>query len=110
MKVAANLAGIDDFRNGMATLQARVKAAIGERLRQGAEGVAEAARARVGEGALAESIAVEDGEDGVRVVVGASYAAFVEFGTRRAPARPFLTPALAERRADIVTGLGEDLR
>jgi HK97 gp10 family phage protein len=110
MKVAANLEGIDDFRNGMATLQARVKAAIGERLRQGAEEVAEAARVRVREGALAESIAVDDGEDGVRVVVGVPYAAFVEFGTRRSPARPFLVPALAERRADIVTGLGGALR
>lgn len=67
---------------------------------------------------LANSIATGIAEDGMSGTVSAGgaiapYAPFVEFGTTRAPAQPFLGPALAthaERiRRDIVTALGQAL-
>ena len=73
----------------------------------GAE-VADAARALAPtrSGRLRASIQVEPAADAVQVdvIADAPYAAFVEFGTLRRPARPFLAPALqfARRRLDLL--------
>jgi HK97 gp10 family phage protein len=57
-------------------------------------------------GRLRESIQVEAVADAPAVDVAATapYAAFVEFGTLRRPARPFLSPSLqfARRRLDVL--------
>lgn len=55
-------------------------------------------RAAVDTGRLRNSITHEVAEDGLSAVVGTNveYAPYVEFGTRRMRARPFLFPALEE--------------
>jgi len=50
-----------------------------------------------GSSPLAESIRAEkDPDGGMRVFTDKSYARYVEFGTVKQPARPFLTPATEE--------------
>lgn len=51
-------------------------------------------------GALRESIHIEPGDTraSYQVVAGVPYARWVEFGTHRAPAQPFLTPAVQHVR------------
>ena len=70
--------------------------------------VAEAARKAAPQrsGRVRDSIEIQAADDApaVDVVATAPYAAFVEFGTRRSPARPFLAPALqsARRRLGVL--------
>lgn len=61
-----------------------------------AERIADVARqlCPVRTGRLRASISAEQQAAGAKVVAAAPYAAAVEFGTRDAPAQPFLRPAL----------------
>lgn len=70
-----------------------------------AEQIVAGARSRVfrnlktpkGNSPLAESIRAEKDPDGsLRIFTDKSYARYVEFGTIKQPARPFLTPAVEE--------------
>lgn len=71
-----------------------VNAASAERIAQEAQG-----RAPRDTGELADSIEAKPGEDDeYRVEVGVWYAHFLEFGTSRQGARPFLTPAAEAER------------
>lgn len=45
-------------------------------------------------GALGHSISAASDQGGAQVAAIARYARYVEYGTRRSPARPFLRPAL----------------
>lgn len=68
-------------------------------------------RAPVRTGFLRSSIrAQEANEREVRVVAGAEYAKFVEFGTSRQAPRPYLRPTLNEDRGDIVEAMRRILR
>ena len=60
------------------------------------EAVADEARAMcpVDTGRLRVSIAVNSGEDGAEITANTDYAAYVEFGTWKMAAQPFLVPAL----------------
>lgn len=64
-----------------------------------------------GSGALRASIEIVAGADPLttRVVAGAPYAKFVEFGTRHVAARPFLHPALALEKPRLVAALSAAL-
>lgn len=76
---------------------------IGGALAKGAEVVAEAARAScpVDTGALRASISASADGSSASVTAGAPYAAYVEFGTCKMAAQPFLVPALLNN-ADAV--------
>lgn len=54
------------------------------------------ARAPVRTGYLRDSITVRKQSGGYEVHVGAKYGLYVEYGTRNAPAQPYLTPAAQE--------------
>ena len=73
-------------------------AAIDRGAKAYADAVADLAQqlAPVDTGALRESIHVEAGDQAgaYRVVAGVPYAVHVEFGTHKAAAQPFLTPAV----------------
>ena len=60
------------------------------------EAVADEARAMcpVDTGNLQSSIAVSAGSDGAEISANTDYAAYVEFGTWKMAAQPFLVPAL----------------
>ena len=88
---------------------------IGPGLAESAELVADVARrkAPVRTGALRESIDTKVSKTRARIRVGrtghgagAPYARFLEFGTKNAPAQPFMRPALDEsrRRIEVIFG------
>jgi HK97 gp10 family phage protein len=62
-------------------------------------------------GRLRNSIAVELEEGGMNGAVGTNvkYAPFVEFGTSRTPAQPYLLPAFEEERAVFIERLKREL-
>lgn len=68
-----------------------------------ANGVVDIAKdnAPVLSGALRDSIHVESDGDDHAVVVGVDYGAFVEFGTSRMAAQPYLGPAVAKVRKKL---------
>lgn len=83
----------------------RYDAALSQMIADLADEIVVGARTRVygnlknprGNSPLAESIrSVSDPEGGLRVFTDKPYARYVEFGTVRQPARPFLTPAIEE--------------
>lgn len=68
--------------------------------------LADAIRTRAGElapGRLGEALAVLPAEGGADLTAP-GYARFVEFGTRKMQARPFLRPALEEARTRLRAG------
>lgn len=94
-------------------LESEIENAAYEAIMGGGDCIAEEARRRVrvqrrsgpkGESPLADSIElVEDRQElGVKVVALAPYARFVEFGTRRMAARPFMHPAALGVKNQIV--------
>jgi HK97 gp10 family phage protein len=89
-----------------ATLDPRVTAAM----RAGAEAIEQEAKARVtvASGDLRDAIHTEVDGDDVYVMAGDDdvfYGHFVEFGTTRTPARPFLVPALEARRESVLASV-----
>lgn len=87
------------------------KAAIDRGVEKGAEQIAELARqlAPVDTGALRESIHVEPAENGVvRVVASVPYAVYVEYGTARMAAQPFLTPAT--QHTNVLAAIAIEMR
>lgn len=61
-------------------------------------------------GRLQASISVSQDGNGAYVSAGTDYAPYVEFGTSKAAAQPFLVPALlsvSAELADIISGGGE---
>jgi HK97 gp10 family phage protein len=81
-------------------------------IQEAAELVAETAKALAPKrtGKLAGSIEVVADHDGASVVAEAPYASFVEFGTLKKPARPFLGPALRSQKGEVLRRLIEALR
>lgn len=93
-----------------ASLQPRVNVAV----HQGAELVASRAKDKapdappIGEG-LVEDIHVEDNEDGSYVLTN-WMAHFLEFGTVKMAAQPFLIPAAEESKDEVAAGVTAALR
>ena len=79
-----------------ADLGPEIAAVAARVLEDGAAEIVRAAQDRIGPGNLANSIAAEEGGDPLQWTVRARapYARFVEFGTRRMAARPYLGPAV----------------
>ena len=84
---------------------------LSQALQQGADIVAEEARRNVARNrdpqrplpsTLADRIAVVPEASGADVVAAAPHAPFVEFGTRRMPAEPFLHPAFLASRDRVL--------
>lgn len=104
-------------------LSHRADGAIGEAISRGLDEVAATARANVvalrdpgrpSSSPLVESIQSESDVDGLSGAVRAGgetapYAGFVEFGTIRSPAQPFLMPALTAHEERIRGGIAEAL-
>lgn len=69
------------------------------------------ARAPVSTGLLRSSIRTESISAGkeAQVVVDAPYAGFVEFGTYKMGARPFLSPAVAEHEEEFMLEIAKPL-
>jgi HK97 gp10 family phage protein len=108
-------------------LKSAAEAAVGGAIARGVDRIAADARGNVAAlrdpgrpspSLLAASITTTLADDGLSGTVGAGsatapYAPYVEFGTTRAPAQPFLGPALVANAAriceDIAAALGDAL-
>jgi HK97 gp10 family phage protein len=105
--------------NRFPQVAAELKAGRARIVKETAETVRDDAkqRAPVRTGQLRDSIAVEGEGDAARVTVGAPHGVYVEYGTSRSPAQPFLWPAVEAARAgyrqawtDFLNGQGGGLR
>lgn len=101
---------------GLQTFAADIGKAVDAGVQQTAEAIAQEAQrlVPVDTGALRTSIEVFGaGGSGARTVEagqGLDYAAFVEYGTAKAPAQPFMTPAAARHRADLPKNIAAQLK
>lgn len=100
---------------GLEAIRRGLPGAIGRGVDRAAQQIATTARSLVpvDTGALRASIRVEPGRDETsRTVVagggGVEYAAFIEYGTSRAPAQPFMTPAAAQ--VDVAAEVADEVR
>ena len=122
------ITGLDAMRRHLEALSGAARSAAAAALSDVAKGVSAEVRATLDQatpgasltgappadpsGRLAASVSVDDDPDAVRsvVTVSAPFAQFLEFGTVRMAARPFLRPAAlrAQRSAKVL--LAEALR
>jgi HK97 gp10 family phage protein len=114
--VRARIAGLERLAPQARQMAATVGEAMTVVLLEGARAIAANARARVlalkddsGPSVLAQSLRVEDTDTGAVVMADAAHAPYVEFGTRRAAAQPFLGPAMDEERPGIIERVGRTL-
>ncbi len=107
------------FHRGRFAILDQLGGVAGEAVLGLAEELADEARTRVMEqrhpdrtlpSTLADSIIVESTENGAAVRATASYAPYVEFGTRRMAARPFLAPAAEYMRGIEGNAIADALR
>ena len=98
--------GLDGPQRKLRKIPAQIEKEVSVALNEGAERIADGARARVSvdSGSLRNSIHVRQSEEGMSASVetSAEHARHVEFGTRHAPARPFLLPAFDEAKPKVV--------
>lgn len=105
-RLTVRITGIDRLRVALEQLPDDIKDELRRAVRESAEAVVEETRRTVPVGAtgnLRDHVAAHPEDDGLRMTVGwidaeDYYARFVEFGTRRMPARPSLGPALEAER------------
>jgi HK97 gp10 family phage protein len=64
--------------------------------------------APVDTGYLRDSGFAREADYGADVVFGAPYSAYVELGTSRAPAQPYVRPAIDEHEGEIVDAVGQE--
>ena len=96
--------------NKMPQLEGKVRRLAAQEVTSAAEECAELARNRapVLSGELRASIEVQpESELSKTVVVGKFYGSFVEFGTHKMAAKPFLTPATETTRPNFLAEMGK---
>jgi HK97 gp10 family phage protein len=98
IQINIDVAGAEEFKQAMKQFDSGMQRQVHERLANWAAEVKESAgqRVPVKTGQLRDSIYAKIGEWVAEVGAEASYAVFVEFGTRYMRARPFLYPAVQE--------------
>lgn len=109
MKVRAEITGLREI---MRRLKVDTGEALGPAAMAGAEVIRAAAEKKAPRdtGFLAESIVAE--QEGPEVLIGpqAPYGLYVEMGTSKTPAQPFLRPALDESGEAALEAMAEELR
>ena len=114
-EITIKVKGIPEALASLRKYQSKKKEQIKHELRKGAfkvEGLAKDVVA-VDSGRLKSSITTDDSDIGIllmRVGTNVFYAVYVEFGTKRMPARPYLFPAFFAYENDIVKAIGRVLR
>jgi HK97 gp10 family phage protein len=100
--------------SGFRLHQRRTQQSLARELNKWARAAASLAQqlAPVRTGELRDSIAVETSSDGlvVRIVAGVDYAIFVERGTVYMAAQPFIEPAVAVIKPELIKSLKRILR
>ena len=96
VEVTCNLEGVEEFKKAVEKLDSAMQRQIREQLAKWAANVKDAAKqlAPVRTGYLRSSLYAEIQGWTAKIGAEASYAGFVEFGTRYMQARPYIYPAL----------------
>jgi len=96
VEVTCNLEGVEEFKKAVEKLDSTMQRQIHEQLAKWAANVKDAAKqlAPVRTGYLRSSLYAEIQGWTAKIGAEASYAGFVEFGTRYMQARPYIYPAL----------------
>ena len=99
VEVTCNLEGVEEFEKALEKLDSAMQRQIHEQLAKWAANVKDAAKqlAPVRTGYLRSSLYAEIQGWTAKIGAEASYAGFVEFGTRYMQARPYIYPALQRR-------------
>ena len=92
------------YSGSLEALAAQIEERVGEAVAAGAEAVAENARSvcPVDTGALRDSISVSLGAE---ISANTDYAAYVEFGTSRMAAQPYLVPSLLGNENAVLSAM-----
>lgn len=93
------------------SLAEQIKSRLPSALLAGAEAVAESARGMcpVDTGTLQASISASSSGDSAQVSAGADYGIYVELGTYKMAAQPFLVPALAAAEGEVLAAISGGL-
>lgn len=85
----------------------KIRETLPAALMAGAEAVADSARSMcpVDTGRLRSSIGVSQSGNGAEVYAGEDYAIYVEFGTYKTAAQPFLMPALSAAEEAVLSAV-----
>lgn len=96
VEITCNLEGVEEFKKAVEKLDSAMQRQIHEQLAKWAANVKDAAKqlAPVRTGYLRSSLYAEIQGWTAKIGAEASYAGFVEFGTRYMQARPYIYPAL----------------
>lgn len=107
--MTVRIEGIPEAEEALMRASERLLGLMAKVVQETTEDVASEARrlAPVDTGKLRGSIETRTGGLDGEVVTDAPYAGYVEFGTSRAPAKPFLTPAAEIHRRRFISGLTE---
>ena len=99
------------YTGSLSSLAAGIEAAVSEAVAAGAEVVADNARSvcPVDTGALQASIAVEQSGTSAEISANTDYAAYVEFGTSKMAAQPYLVPSLLGNENAIIAAIAAGL-
>jgi HK97 gp10 family phage protein len=112
--VSVEIKGIEGLINRAKLLVPRIKAGVQQTVAETALLIESDAKqfAPVDTGRLRSSIHAEIAPNGLSASVeaGVGYAVFLEFGTRRQRAQPFLFPAYEKNRAAFVANLKRNLK
>lgn len=92
--------------NRLPEIAGKLKTDGADHVQETAAAIAEdaASRAPVDTGALRDSIGASGSGLAARVTVGVPYGIYVEYGTSRAPAQPYLWPAVEAARSAYLDG------
>lgn len=112
--IRVRVLGEQSLARKLAAIGPALDAAMKREVKVAAVNIQNGARRRVPvkTGRLRNSITHEIAEDGLNAAIGsnAQYAPYVEFGTRRMRARPYLFPAFEEERPQYMARLRRALQ
>lgn len=109
LKVSVSISGIKDVKKLFKRVNDKNRAEVIRVVNATAQRIRSSAllRSPVDTGRLRSSIAVQKFQGGMASVIGSNveYAAFVEFGTKRNRAQPYLVPSLKEHTPRFIADL-----
>lgn len=100
------------YDNGLLDIANNIENNLADIISKGAETVCESAKSLcpVDTGRLQSSINVQSGGNTAVISADTEYAAFVEFGTSKMSAQPYLVPALLSNEQAILSAIFEAIK
>lgn len=101
-----------NYDNGLSDIANNIENNFADIIGQGAQTVCESAKSLcpVDTGRLQSSINVQSGGNTAAISADTEYAVFVEFGTSKMAAQPYLVPALLSNTQAILSAIAEAIK